>query len=126
MDFLYTMKEVCARTGLSYETLKYYCREELIPDLQRDRNNRRLFSAEDLAQTQKLVTLRACHMSIEQMRLFLQLEKRGRASLSQRLQLLRDKEQEIREEAEQLEKTLACLQEQQEICLHELAAETDK
>lgn len=126
MDFLYTMKEVCARTGLSYETLKYYCREELIPDLQRDRNNRRLFSTENLAQTQKLVILRACHMSIEQMRLFLQLEKRGRTSLSQRLQLLRDKEQEIREEAEQLEKTLACLQEQQEICLHELAAETDK
>ena len=126
MDFLYTMKEVCARTGLSYETLKYYCREELIPDLQRDRNNRRLFSTENLAQTQKLVILRACHMSIEQMRLFLQLEKRGPASLSRRLQLLRDKEQEIREEAEQLEKTLACLQEQQEICLHELAAETDK
>lgn len=126
MDFLYTMKEVCARTGLSYETLKYYCREDLIADLQRDRNNRRLFSAENLAQAQKLLILRACRMSIEQMRLFLQLEKRGPASLSQRLQLLRDKEQEIREEAEQLEKTLACLQEQQEICLHELAAETDK
>ena len=28
---MYTMKETCEATGLSYETLKFYCREGLIP-----------------------------------------------------------------------------------------------
>ena len=28
---MYTMKEACRLTGLSYETLKFYCNQGLIP-----------------------------------------------------------------------------------------------
>ena len=30
---MYTMKEVCQIVGWNYETLKYYCKEGLIPNV---------------------------------------------------------------------------------------------
>ena len=35
---LFSMKETCKKTGLSYDTLKYYCNEGLIPHVKRDKN----------------------------------------------------------------------------------------
>ena len=35
---MYTMKEVCQIVGWNYETLKYYCKEGLIPNVKRDKN----------------------------------------------------------------------------------------
>ena len=35
---MYTMKEACKLTNLSYETLKYYCNEGLVPNIKRDKN----------------------------------------------------------------------------------------
>ena len=28
---MYSMKEACVQTGMSYETLKFYCKEGLVP-----------------------------------------------------------------------------------------------
>ena len=41
---MYTMKEACAKTGLSYETLKFYCNQGPVPNVKRDSQNRRIFS----------------------------------------------------------------------------------
>ena len=46
---MYTMKEACAKTGLSYETLKFYCIQGLVPNVKRDSQNRRIFSDRDIA-----------------------------------------------------------------------------
>ena len=46
---MYTMKQVCEATGLTYETLKFYCNEGLVPNVKRDKNNRRIFDERDLA-----------------------------------------------------------------------------
>ena len=43
MEKIYSMKEVSEITGLSYDTLKYYFNEGLIPDVKRDKNNYRIF-----------------------------------------------------------------------------------
>ena len=42
------MKEACAQTGLPYETLKFYCNQGLVPNVQRDAQNRRIFSDGDI------------------------------------------------------------------------------
>ena len=39
---MYTMMQVCKETGLTYQTLKYYCNEGLVPNVKRDKNNRRI------------------------------------------------------------------------------------
>lgn len=45
---MYTMKEACAKTGLSYETLKFYCNQGLVPNVKRDSQNRRIFNDRDI------------------------------------------------------------------------------
>lgn len=32
-----TMKEVCKEIGMNYETLKFYCKEGLVPNVKRDK-----------------------------------------------------------------------------------------
>lgn len=41
---MYTMAEVCKMTGLTYQTLNFYCNEGLVPYVQRDKNNHHLFN----------------------------------------------------------------------------------
>ncbi|WP_353885598.1 MerR family transcriptional regulator [uncultured Veillonella sp.] len=38
------MAEVCKMTGLTYQTLKFYCNEGLVPYVQGDKNNHHLFN----------------------------------------------------------------------------------
>jgi predicted site-specific integrase-resolvase len=33
---MYSMKEACALTGMTYENLKFYCKEGLVPNVKRD------------------------------------------------------------------------------------------
>ena len=62
---MYTMKQVSEATGLSYETLKFYCNRGLVPGLKRDGGNRRVFEQEDVGEIFCLKRLRSCGMSIE-------------------------------------------------------------
>ena len=65
---LFTMGEACQATGLSYETLKFYCREGLVPNVKRDGANRRVFDERDIGWVRGLVCLRQCGMGVAQMR----------------------------------------------------------
>ena len=46
---MYTMKQVCEKTGMSYEALKFYCNEGLVPNIKRGENNYRLFDDRNVA-----------------------------------------------------------------------------
>lgn len=46
---MYNMKDVCDKTHLNYETLRYYCNLGLVPNVKRDKNNYRLFDDRDVA-----------------------------------------------------------------------------
>ena len=48
---MYTMKQACEKTGLSYETLKFYCNQGLVPNVKRDSQNRRIFDDRDRGMT---------------------------------------------------------------------------
>ena len=55
---MYTMMQVCRRPNMTYETLKYYCNEGLVPNVKRDGNNRRVFDQRDVKWIQDLVCLK--------------------------------------------------------------------
>ena len=55
---MYTMMQICRETGMTYQTLKYYCNEGLVPGVKRDRNNRRIFDEKDLKWIRDLVCLK--------------------------------------------------------------------
>ena len=66
-----TMKDVCRQTGLSYETLRFYCDQGLVPNIKRDKNNYRVFDDRNVAWIQSLLCLRKCGMGIEEMKAYL-------------------------------------------------------
>ena len=70
---MYTMMQVCRETNMTYETLKYYCNEGLVPNVKRDGNNRRVFDQRDVKWIQDLVCLKKCGMSIQEMKDYLAL-----------------------------------------------------
>ena len=51
---MYSMKEACIQTGMSYETLKFYCKEGLVPNVKRDSHNYRVFDDRDIKWIQSL------------------------------------------------------------------------
>lgn len=57
---MYSMKEACVQTGMSYETLKFYCKEGLVPNVKRDSHNYRVFDDRDIKWIQSLGCLKRC------------------------------------------------------------------
>lgn len=68
---MYSMKEVCQMTGLSYETLKFYCNQGLIPNVQRDSGNRRVFTEYQIGQIHGLLCLKDCGMGVTEMKQYM-------------------------------------------------------
>ena len=58
---IYTMKETCAETNMTYQTLKYYCNEGLVPNVKRDKNNHRVFDERDVKWIKDLVCVTCSH-----------------------------------------------------------------
>lgn len=67
-DTIYSMKQAYEKTNLTYDTLKFYCNEGLVPNVKRDKNNYRIFDDKDIAWINSLSCLKNCGMSITEMR----------------------------------------------------------
>ena len=90
---LYSMKETSIKTGLSYDTLKYYCNEGLIPNVKRNKSNYRVFDDNDINWINNLSCLKKCGMSIIEMKEYLKLCLKGISSIPDR-QIMLDKKLE--------------------------------
>lgn len=88
---LYTMMQVCKETGMTYQALKFYCNEGLVPNVKRDKNNRRVFDERDVAWIGSLTCLKKCGMSIQEMKEYLAMCLQGEASIPQRKEMLAQK-----------------------------------
>lgn len=103
---MYTMKEAVKRTGLSYETLKFYCNQGLVPNVKRDSQNRRIFSDRDIAWINSLNCLKNCGMGIREMKEYLQLCLEGAGTIPQRKIILERKRRELEERKKLLQDSL--------------------
>lgn len=85
---MYTMKEACKLTNLSYETLKYYCNEGLVPNVKRDKNNYRIFDEHNIRWINNLNCLKQCGMSIKLIKEYIALCLEGQNTIPQRMKML--------------------------------------
>lgn len=81
---MYSMKEACQKTSMTYETLKFYCNEGLVPNVKRDKNNYRIFDDRDINWLNNLSCLKKCGMSIQDMKLYITLCLRGESTIPER------------------------------------------
>ena len=93
---MYTMMQVCRETDMTYQTLKYYCNEGLVPNVKRDGNNRRVFDERDVKWIKDLVCLKKCGMSIQEMKEYLDLCLKGESTIPQRKEMLTKKQEALR------------------------------
>ena len=91
LHMTYTMMQVCRELGMTYQTLKFYCNQGLVPYIKRDKNNRRVFDERDVEWIRSLTCLKRCGMSIEEMRDYLNLYLEGEKSIPQRKKMLAEK-----------------------------------
>ena len=104
---IYTMMQVCKEADMTYQALKFYCNEGLVPYVKRDHNNRRVFDERDLKWIKDLVCLKRCGMSIQEMKEYLELCLQGPSSIPQRKQMLERKQEALRSTIQQLEESVA-------------------
>ncbi|WP_195244405.1 MerR family transcriptional regulator [Clostridium celatum] len=92
---MYTPKEVCQQVGISYETLKFYCKEGLVPAVKRDKNNYRIFDEKNIAWLKGLQCLRKCGMSIKDMKLYMNYCIEGPSTIPQRKEMLNESKKSL-------------------------------
>lgn len=85
---MYIMKEVCEKVGISYETLRFYCNEGLVPNVKRDKNNYRDFDERNISWLKSLQCLKKCDMSIADMKKYMSLRLGGASTIPERKRLL--------------------------------------
>ena len=100
---LYSMKDVCRKTGMTYEALKFYCNQGLVPNVKRDSNNYRVFDDRDVAWIESLGCLKRCGMSIQEMKDYVGLCAQGQDSIPARQALLDRKRGQLLEHIRELE-----------------------
>ena len=87
--------QVCKEANMTYQALKFYCNEGLIPNVKRDKNNRRIFDEKDVKWIKDLVCLKKCGMSIQEMKEYLNLCLQGETTIPQRKIMLKNKQEAL-------------------------------
>ena len=103
---IYSMKQVCEKTGLTYDTLKFYCNEGLVPNVKRDKNNYRIFSDKDIAWINSLSCLKSCGMSISEMKEYLNLCLKGEETILDRKKILDIKLKELEHKKQEIQDSI--------------------
>ena len=105
----YSMKQTCQKVGMTYEALKFYCNQGLVPNVKRDKNNYRVFDERDIAWIKGLICLKRCGMSIEDMKQYLALCLGGKATIPERKEILKKQKDLLVRQMERLRQDIAYL-----------------
>lgn len=108
------ISEVAESTGFSLDTLRWYEREGLLPQVERDSSRRRRYSPRDVALLRTLARLRRTGMPTREMREFTRLVTEGAATHDQRLALLAAHQERIVARLAQMQDDLAVLEKKAE------------
>lgn len=105
-DKLYSMKETCEKTGLTYDALKFYCNEGLIPNVKRNKSNYRVFDDNDINWIKSLSCLKNCGMSIVEMKKYLDLCLKGEPTIPERKVILDAKLRELEHKKQEIQDSI--------------------
>jgi DNA-binding transcriptional MerR regulator len=85
---MYTVKEVAKMLNVTDHTVRYYTDKELVPSVQRDINNNRLFDDESLNWLTAAKFLKQCGMSIKDIKRFVDLSLEGVSTVQERYEII--------------------------------------
>ena len=105
---MYTIGQISEMFHLPISTLRYYDKEGLFPDIERQSGMRK-FGEKELEALRVIECLKASGLEIKDIKQFMAWVREGNATYVQRKQLFEDRRAAVEEEMRQLEKTLAMI-----------------
>ena len=102
----YSIGEVATMFSLPISTIRYYDKEGLIPNLQKNTAGIRIFSQENLDTITIIECLKKAGMPIKDIKTFIQWCEMGDSTLDKRLQMFQELRVSIEKQKEELQNTL--------------------
>lgn len=107
---LYSIGEVSEATGISAYTLRYYDKCGFFPELQRKKNNVRIFSDADVSWLKLIDALRKSGLSIEGIQYFVRLSLKGDNSRKELHAIMEKQETILEYQLAEIQESLRVLQ----------------
>ena len=103
---MYSIQEVCRKTGLTTHTLRYYEKEGLLTGVARSTGGFRQYSEEDMEWLGLICCLKNTGMPLQEIARFVQLAHQGDRTLEERVELLKEHREKLIARMEEMQKYL--------------------
>ncbi|WP_201005060.1 MerR family transcriptional regulator [Paenibacillus glycanilyticus] len=110
MSRVYTVKEAVQITGLTEHAVRFYTDKGLVPSVQRNKNNIRMFDDESINWLHGIKCLKQSGMPIEVIKMYVDLCLEGDTTLSQRYSLMMEHKKEAIARLEEAKQHVAHLE----------------
>lgn len=101
-----TIKEVCEKFDITPDTLRYYERVGVIPDVHRTKGGIRDFTDEDVAWVENAICMRSAGVPVEMLIEYVRLYQEGDGTFQARRDVLEEARQEVQKNIEKYQATL--------------------
>lgn len=101
-----TIKEVCEKFDITPDTLRYYERVGVIPEVHRTKGGIRNFTDEDVAWVENAICMRSAGVSVEMLIEYVRLYQEGDGTFQARRDVLEEARQEVQKNIEKYQATL--------------------
>lgn len=108
---MYSAKEAAEMTGLSTAALRYYEKEQLLPQIARTSQKYRQYSDSDIEWIKMVQCLRRANVPIQSVKKYIALLVQGGKTMEQRYGMVQDYIRDIQEQMDQLQNALALTRE---------------
>ena len=98
-----TIKEVSEKYDISADTLRYYERIGMIPEVTRNANGIRNYQKSDLGWVELAICMRSAGLPVEALIEYVKLFQNGDSTFAARLQLLQEQREKLEEQKAQLQ-----------------------
>ena len=103
---MYSIQQVCEKTGLTAHTLRYYEKEGLLTGVARSTGGFRQYSDEDMEWLGLVCCLKNTGMPLQEIARFVRLAHEGDCTLEERVELLKDHREKLISRMEEMQRYL--------------------
>ena len=104
-----TIKEVCEKYDITADTLRYYERVGVIPEVSRTKGGIRNYTEEDIAWVENAICMRSAGVPVEMLIEYVRLFQEGDGTFKARRDLLAEARSEIQEQLDRITETARLL-----------------
>jgi DNA-binding transcriptional MerR regulator len=106
----YTIGQVAKLNNLTISQLRYYDKQGLLPFLKRTESGDRIFDEDSLKLIEMILCLKNTGMPIKKIKQFVDWTMRGEETLNQRLELMKQQEENVLQQIKETEENLKKIQ----------------